>query len=736
MHDRYRLRFENGERQGEVIRLAGSLTTLGRRPGNTVQVADSSVSGRHAEITIDERGARIQDLGSTNGTKVGAEPVRDAHPLAHGDEVLLGNVRLRFTDATLGGGDEAAAAHAAPTASAASAASAAPSSGAVRQVSAAELERSTKRSLPIAALAVLLAGLAGAAYFWMAQRGGSGGAAAGRPVVVPAGDFLAESYSFEGGAGDGGEASASADPGWEPDPLAPVEFFASPLAAWSGEQGLAAEFGGLAEDGAAEDGATEDGATEGEAARADGADAESADSGAAPGPAGRAPESAPGRAPESAPEWALHRSPAVRVRAGQAFEASAQVATEGAGRARLGLAFESSADGGRASATWSDFASPAGFEALWAQAVVPPGCDRLRVLVLGALGAGAEPGQLSSVRVDDVSLVAAADAPELAAPRELGEYRFAVAGERRDVAVLFKIDRQLAGGFAVLDGAGPWAAAPALCARAKLAVEVDASGFAVSVSQAPSPAVLTWFVEPAPAAELATLGEAGYRHQRADFSEPGVASCLFGRGVDLARVEFEVPVVLSGRARDGGFELAAELAGAAGFRVQVAFSEERAAAAGLAERARAASREGQLGAALAAWDELVRSSPFEEELVREASEARSALVQAGLAELAGVRAGVERAGFFELPDLYRESRAAALAVAERYAGSEVEAESRALIESIDALAADLESGLDAREGERLAEIEALLEAGGMPRLAERVKSYRAEHFAAPAEGGR
>ena len=48
---------------------AGGLT-VGRRTGSTLQILDPSVSGRHAEITVDERGPLLRDLGSTNGTRV------------------------------------------------------------------------------------------------------------------------------------------------------------------------------------------------------------------------------------------------------------------------------------------------------------------------------------------------------------------------------------------------------------------------------------------------------------------------------------------------------------------------------------------------------------------------------------------------------------------------------------------------------------------------------------------
>ena len=57
MPPQYALRFESGERRGELVPLAGALGpgqafTIGRKPGNALQVTDPSVSGRHAELEL------------------------------------------------------------------------------------------------------------------------------------------------------------------------------------------------------------------------------------------------------------------------------------------------------------------------------------------------------------------------------------------------------------------------------------------------------------------------------------------------------------------------------------------------------------------------------------------------------------------------------------------------------------------------------------------------------------
>lgn len=67
---------------------------LGRHPAADVTIASRTVSARHAAIAYSYAADRwsIQDLGSTNGTRINSELLspKDWHPIKLGDRLALG----------------------------------------------------------------------------------------------------------------------------------------------------------------------------------------------------------------------------------------------------------------------------------------------------------------------------------------------------------------------------------------------------------------------------------------------------------------------------------------------------------------------------------------------------------------------------------------------------------------------------------------------------------------------
>lgn len=80
---------------GHVFPLGGSVT-MGREPTNGVALdRDTTTSRRHAQITVDGGGARLQDLGSSNGTFVNGTKITET-ALQPGDEISVGGTRFRY----------------------------------------------------------------------------------------------------------------------------------------------------------------------------------------------------------------------------------------------------------------------------------------------------------------------------------------------------------------------------------------------------------------------------------------------------------------------------------------------------------------------------------------------------------------------------------------------------------------------------------------------------------------
>ena len=68
---------------------------IGRGRTADVVIAEPTISRAHAAIGYDEDGFFMQDLGSTNGTRLNG--TREARaPLTDGDELQLGKLRLRL----------------------------------------------------------------------------------------------------------------------------------------------------------------------------------------------------------------------------------------------------------------------------------------------------------------------------------------------------------------------------------------------------------------------------------------------------------------------------------------------------------------------------------------------------------------------------------------------------------------------------------------------------------------
>ena len=87
----------NGGFEGMEYDLADEETIIGRNPTTDITLLDENISREHSIVIRDaDSGAySIEDLQSTNGTKVNGKRVRSAD-LQDGDEVEIGHTRFRF----------------------------------------------------------------------------------------------------------------------------------------------------------------------------------------------------------------------------------------------------------------------------------------------------------------------------------------------------------------------------------------------------------------------------------------------------------------------------------------------------------------------------------------------------------------------------------------------------------------------------------------------------------------
>lgn len=85
----------SGPSAGRAFAVMRTTATVGRHPTNDFVVEDPRVSGAHLELTrVDDR-VRARDVGSTNGTWLGAHRITDIE-LAIGGELTIGDTLLRL----------------------------------------------------------------------------------------------------------------------------------------------------------------------------------------------------------------------------------------------------------------------------------------------------------------------------------------------------------------------------------------------------------------------------------------------------------------------------------------------------------------------------------------------------------------------------------------------------------------------------------------------------------------
>ncbi len=79
--------------------LTDEVVTIGRIADNTLHIEDGSVSSRHAVLTVADGGDyTLQDLGSTNGTRLNGKAIKEGehHKLQNADKLRFGSVEAFY----------------------------------------------------------------------------------------------------------------------------------------------------------------------------------------------------------------------------------------------------------------------------------------------------------------------------------------------------------------------------------------------------------------------------------------------------------------------------------------------------------------------------------------------------------------------------------------------------------------------------------------------------------------
>src|SRR5437764_5640962 len=90
------LKIQKGDPRGRTFPLDRESTVLGRDASCEIVLTDHKVSKRHARIRRSDDGFHIEDLQSTNGTRVGDRTLTEIRRLEPGDRIEVGSTLLVF----------------------------------------------------------------------------------------------------------------------------------------------------------------------------------------------------------------------------------------------------------------------------------------------------------------------------------------------------------------------------------------------------------------------------------------------------------------------------------------------------------------------------------------------------------------------------------------------------------------------------------------------------------------
>lgn len=85
---------------GSVVNIDGPARVLGRGPGAHIFLDHPNISRKHVEFSVSDRGWDVEDLRSTNGTRLNGHNVDRRQPIRRGDTLNVADYRFRVLSVT------------------------------------------------------------------------------------------------------------------------------------------------------------------------------------------------------------------------------------------------------------------------------------------------------------------------------------------------------------------------------------------------------------------------------------------------------------------------------------------------------------------------------------------------------------------------------------------------------------------------------------------------------------
>jgi pSer/pThr/pTyr-binding forkhead associated (FHA) protein/tetratricopeptide (TPR) repeat protein len=89
-----KLIIEDDEGRKTVVPFVREEITIGRQEGNTIRLTERNVSRRHARLMRQNGHVVVEDLGSSNGTRINGERISGQSPVKDGDLIQIGDYDL------------------------------------------------------------------------------------------------------------------------------------------------------------------------------------------------------------------------------------------------------------------------------------------------------------------------------------------------------------------------------------------------------------------------------------------------------------------------------------------------------------------------------------------------------------------------------------------------------------------------------------------------------------------